>query len=343
MIARDARLCAGSRTPACSDDRPNGILLDAGTNEVEILVFRLGDQRYGVNVAKVREVHHVEHTTFLPRFPEAVDGVIRIRDAVVPAVDLHKCLWKTPSPAKRLDDRHLLLEFNARLVAFRVGAVDRVHRMSWQAILPVPPGVGPNVPMTGITLLGDSIVLILDFENIGVKLGLSGGMRYSQESAALASPEVARCPLVVADDSAVIRGMLRAALSEAGYENVKLFQDGQEAWEYLEEVACQSATGSVHRSVGAVITDIEMPRMDGFRLTREIRSHEKLKDLPVVLFSSLVSEDNEKKGKQVGATAQISKPCYHELSSTLLTVLENVISSADSRPVQSVPLSTATS
>lgn len=320
MIAQESIVSPRAKASPHSDD----ILLDAGTNEVEILVFGVGEQRYGVNVAKVREVHTIERTTYLPRFPEAVNGVIRIRDAVVPTVDLHQYLWGTCHSGDRCQERHLLLEFNDRLIAFRVGAVDRVHRVSWQAILPVPRGLGLDVPMTGMMLLDEGIIMILDFESIGVKLGLSGGMQYSQEASAQASREVAQCPLIVADDSAVIRGMLYDALSEAGYEQVAIFQDGQEAWEYLQEAAQQNTADSIRQSLGAVVTDVEMPRMDGFRLTKQIRAHEVLKDIPVVLFSSLVSGDNEKKGKQVGATAQISKPKYHELSSTLLKVLREV-------------------
>lgn len=322
MVAQDSIANPRSQSSIDCDD----ILLDAGTNEAEILVFRVGDQYYGVNVAKVREVHTIEQTTFLPRFPESVDGVIRVREAVVPAVDLHRYLWgESPEPNAR-DDRHLLLEFNNRLIAFRVCAVDRVHRVSWEAIHPVPHGLGFDVPMTGIFLLEDNIILVLDFESIGVKLGLSGGLNYSRQAASETDSQFTQCPLIVADDSALIRNMLRDALEQAGYENVQVCEDGQEAWECLQRIAEENTPESLHESLAALVTDVEMPRMDGFRLTKEIREHPILKDLPVILFSSLVSKDNEKKGRQVGATAQISKPKYDELSSTLVSVLESVIS-----------------
>ena len=118
--------------------------------------------------------------------------------------------------------------------------------------------------------------------------------------------------------------MMEAALGQAGYEDVRIFTDGQEAWDYLQEVAQQNTSDSIRQSVSAIITDVEMPRMDGFSLTKHIREEQVLKDLPVILFSSLVSKDNEKKGRQVGATAQISKPKWEELSSTLLDVLGEV-------------------
>lgn len=321
MSAQNSLAHSGPRPPMDSDD----ILLDAGTNEVEILVFRVGEQYYGVNVAKVREVHTVEQTTFLPRFPDSVDGVIGIREAVVPAVDLYRYLWGAATKADHAKDRHLLLEFNNRLIAFRVGAVDRVHRISWQEIHPVPRGLGADVPMTGIFLLEDNIILVLDFESIGVKLGLSGGLNYAQETTPRADSPVTKCPLVVADDSALIRNMLHDALAQAGYENVRICEDGQGAWDYLQQIAEENTAESLPESLAALVTDVEMPRMDGFRLTKQIREHPVLKDLPVILFSSLVSKDNEKKGKQVGVTAQISKPKYNELSSTLLNVLAEVI------------------
>ncbi len=303
-----------------------GILLDAGTNEVEILVFQVGGLHCGVNVAKVREVHVVERTTFLPRFPESVDGVIRIRDATVMAVDLQQYLWGSTQRDLQADERHLVLEFNGRLIAFRVEGVDRVHRVSWKDILPVPQGLGEDVPVTGIVLLEDKIITLLDFESIGAKLGLSGDTRFAGDSTAgVTSAGATQCPLVFADDSALIRRMMKDALEQAGYENVRIFTDGQEAWDYLREVAQQNTSESIGQSLSAIITDVEMPRMDGFSLTRHIREDPILKDLPVILFSSLVSKDNEKKGRQVGATAQISKPKWDELSSTLVDVLGKVM------------------
>lgn len=301
-----------------------GILLDAGTNEVEMLVFRVGQQYCGVNVAKVREVHTVKDTTFLPHYPASVNGVIRVRDAIVPTVDLTAYLWGSMQSGEQTDERHLLLEFNNRLIAFRVEAVDRVHRVSWQDILPAPQGLGKDAPLTGIVLIEGKIITLLDFESIAAELELSGGTQVSKDSTVAATTGATQCPVVFADDSALIRRMMEAALGQAGYENVQIFTDGQEAWDYLQAIARQNTPESISQSVSAIITDVEMPRMDGFSLTKRIREDQVLKDLPVILFSSLVSKDNEKKGRQVGATAQISKPKWEELASTLLAVLVEV-------------------
>ena len=144
-------------------------------------------------------------------------------------------------------------------------------------------------------------------------------------SAATKATSRAECPLVYADDSQLIRKMVGAALTQAGYINLRGFSDGQEAWEYLAALAENTAADQIAQKVGAVVSDIEMPRMDGFSLTRRIRDNPVLKDLPVILFSSLISKDNEKKGVQVGATAQISKPKWEDLTATLTEVLGEIV------------------
>ena len=305
----------------------SGILLEAGTNEVELLVFRVGQQFCGVNVAKVREARPPETVTFLPEHPDTIEGVVRVRDLVVPTVDLCKYLWGATPQNDDASQRHLLLEFNDRTIAFRVQAIEQVHRVSWRNILPVPSGLGAEVPLTGIVLLNGRIILLLDFESIGATLGISGSTQLPQDLVDNSTaPQTNTCPLVFADDSALIRRMMTDALGVAGYNNVRVFVDGEDAWNYLQEVADHSTSQPLSQTVRGVITDIEMPRMDGLTLTKRIREHAVLKDLPVILFSSLVSRDNEKKGRQVGATAQVSKPKWEELSSTLLELLGQVIS-----------------
>jgi two-component system, chemotaxis family, chemotaxis protein CheV len=300
-----------------------GILLEAGTNEVEILTFVVGSQRFGVNVAKVREARVLERRTFLPCCPVSMDGVVRIRDSVVPAVDLAHFLWGTPPDGDNTSERHLLLEFNNQMIAFRVQGIDRVHRVSWKNIIPLPGCFSDTVPVTGLLLLDGKIVTLLDFESIGARLGISGNIAVTEELAA--PPKAVQQRLVFADDSALIRRMMLDALKQAGYQDITVFCDGQEAWDYLSEAASQNTTDTIRSCVAGIITDVEMPRMDGFSLTRHIRENPVLKDIPVILFSSLVSKDSEKKGKQVGATAQISKPKWGELAATLLEVVGQLV------------------
>jgi two-component system chemotaxis response regulator CheV len=302
-----------------------GILLEAGTNEVEILVFNVGKERCGVNVAKVREARIIERAVFLPRFPDSIEGVVCVRDMVVPAVDLCRYLWGSREDVDPTLERNLLLEFNERMVAFRVQSIDRVYRVSWKDILPMPQNMGGDVPITGLVLLEGKIVTLLDFESIGAELGVSGSVKCDVKEASRSDTEVKTLPLVFADDSPLIRRLMLEALKRSGYHNIHVFSDGQEAWNYLASLAETHTTENLREAVAGVITDIEMPRMDGFNLTKRIRENAVLRELPVILFSSLVSKDNEKKGMQVGATAQISKPRWEELADALLEVLTEVI------------------
>lgn len=303
-----------------------GILLEAGTNEVEILVFKVDGRHCGVNVAKVREVRTHQTPTFLPQAAAAIDGVVRIREAVVPLVNLRQILWGAEAGGEAADtDEHLLLEFNEQMVAFRVQGVDRIHRVSWKDFIPLPQCPGMVAPVTGIILIEGRIVTVLDFEAIGGILGVNGAPHNAAGTDAAPNVSAVRPPLIFADDSPLIRRMLDDALAQAGYEDRRGFSDGQEAWEYLEELARGHSPETICEVVASVISDVEMPRMDGLTLTRRIRENRVLKDLPVVLFSSLISKDNEKKGRQVGATAQISKPRWEELTATLVDVLGQVV------------------
>jgi two-component system, chemotaxis family, chemotaxis protein CheV len=304
----------------------SGVLLEAGTNEVEILVFRVGDQRFGVNVAKVREVRNKERVLHLPRYPQAVLGVIQIRGAVVPLVDLRSFLGGYDENPQHDDQQaDLLLEYNDRLVAFRVQGIDRVFRVSWKDLMPLPKCPGMQAPVTGIILLEGGIVTLLDFESIGAVLGVNGDGRLKCQDPTQKPARRNQRPLVYVDDSPLIRRMLADALTGAGYGNIQGFSDGQEAWDYLAQIAADVPAGGIGERVSCVVSDIEMPRMDGFHLTKRIRENATLQTVPVVLFSSLISKDNEKKGKQVGATAQVSKPRWEDLATTLTKLLDEVI------------------
>ena len=228
----------------------SGVLLDAGTNEVEILVFRVGDQRFGVNVAKVREVRNKERVLHLPRYPQAVLGVIQIRGAVVPLVDLRSFLGGYDEDPQHDDQQaDLLLEYNDRLVAFRVQGIDRVFRVSWKDLMPLPKCPGMQAPVTGIILLEGGIVTLLDFESIGAVLGVNGDGLLKRQDPAQDPLRRSQRPLVYVDDSPLIRRMLADALTGAGYENIQGFTDGQEAWDYLG-ADCRGISGRRHWRTG---------------------------------------------------------------------------------------------
>lgn len=287
-----------------------GILLEAGTNEAEILVFEVGGQTFGVNVAKVKEVLGITKVTALPEGHPAIEGVVRIRQEVVTLIHLGHFLYgATPEVASKDSDCLLLLEFNQRPIAFRVNRVHRIYRVSWKATRPLPMTPGMNAPITSVVLIDGKLVQILDFESIGADVaGIC-----DESSSGVSRIDAPNIPVVFAEDSRMISEMLSDHLQEAGFTNVHGFVDGQAAWEYLESVAEDATTDTIREKVGILITDIEMPRMDGFSLAKHVRMHPVLGSLPIVIFSSLVSRDNEKKGQQVGVDIQVPKPRYGQL------------------------------
>lgn len=289
-----------------SKPKQHDILLESGTNELEILVFTLADQRYGVNVAKVREVIDPVPLTKLPESPEAMDGVFQLRNLVTPLVNLGRCLHLGGS-----DDgecKIIIMEFNDVRVGFSVGTVEQIYRVSWKSVSSMP-GVGgvDDAPVTSVAHINDNMVLMLDFERIVFEIG---GVDLFEQSASRIEKNFQRGDqrILLAEDSPVMRKLILGNVVKSGYSNVVACIDGQEAWEKLK----MSASGE-EKPFSLVITDIEMPRMDGLYLTKSIKQHAALKQIPIIVFSSLVSVDNEKKCKSVGADAQITKPQLAEL------------------------------
>ena len=288
--------------------KQHDILLESGTNELEILVFTLLGQRYGVNVAKVREVIEPVDVTGMPDSHPAVLGVFQLRDSVSPLIDLQMALGKdavTDVAAGKI----IIMEFNDVRVGFHVGTVEQIYRVSWKSVSAMPDLSGVNeAPLTSIAHINDDMVLMLDFERIVFDIG---GIDRFEEHAQRMSKRDGResTRILFAEDSGAMRALIQSNLNQAGYTNVTLCVDGQNAWDRLE--ADFAEHGRVTFDI--LITDIEMPRIDGLHLTRRIRGNPQMRDIPIVIFSSLVSADNEKKCKSVGANAQITKPQLDQL------------------------------
>jgi two-component system chemotaxis response regulator CheV len=261
-------------------------------------------------VAKVREVLEASTVTRLPESHPVVEGTVRIRDQVVVLVNLVKFLDGTQATTS--GDRMLVLEFNEQQIAFRVSGVHQIHRCSWKSVLPAPHFDTWRTPVTGIILLGPHLVQMLDFESIAASIGMVAGPTAIRRSEETARPTGR---IVVAEDSILVRERIVETLAAGGYQDVRSFDDGQHAWEFLN-----SATGG-ETPVAAVVTDVEMPRLDGLTLTRRIRETPALAATPVVVFSSIVSQSNEKKGRQVGATRQVAKPRYEQLLEAVREVM----------------------
>ncbi|WP_209122228.1 chemotaxis protein [Alkalihalobacillus sp. BA299] len=282
------------------------ILLETGTNELEIVMFNVGTGLFGINVLKVREIINPLPITETPNGHPYVEGVIRLRQEVIPVVDLSKVLNFPPSERPE-QDKFIISELNQVKVAFHVHSVTRIHRISWQQIeKPSQLSQGEQAQTIGIVKMDEGMALLLDFEKIVVDISPESGVNV--ESLKVLGPrQRSTKKIVAAEDSAILRKLLSDTLAEAGYENIIFFENGQTAWKYLEDLADDSAKNPLEE-VHLLITDLEMPQMDGHHLTLKVKNHSRLNDLPVVIFSSLITDDLFHKGEKVGANAQVSKP-----------------------------------
>jgi len=308
------------------------ILLESGTNELEVLVFTLGGQRFGVNVAKVREVIHSVEITEAPEQPGAVQGMFCLRGAVLPLVDLHTYL-NIDSEIKGLENQRVIVtEFNGTQAAFSVEGVDSIYRMSWGNMRPVPEATGDDkFAITGIAEIGEELVMMLDFESIYDHIAMQDNMRVEPVNNDL---DVNResCKILIAEDSNFIRGIIINVLSSSGYGDIVVCTDGAQAWNYMANVA-----NGNEPAPNLIISDIEMPQMDGLHLCKRIKETNGIHEIPVLLFSSLITNDTRHKGKQVGAAGQMAKPEIPQLVQTVDEIMTGkyVSSYDDTSPLPS--------
>ena len=283
------------------------ILLETGTNELEILEFIISGNNYGINVAKITELMQVQEVQEMPLSHPCVEGVFQPRNEVYTIVDLAKYLGLGQSeyPEK---DIFIITNFNQMNIAFHVHAVESIFRISWHDI-EKPDSIiygGQEGVVTGIAKVNDRIISILDFEKITFDISPETGIDLDTVKG-YTGTDREHVPIVAAEDSALLRKLLTEALHTAGYYNLFILNNGEEAWEHLTRMK-DSGTESIHSKVSCLITDIEMPKMDGHRLTKLVKSDPILKEIPVIIFSSLIDENMQKKGFEVGADAQLSKP-----------------------------------
>ena len=279
------------------------ILLESGTNELEILEFTVGDNHYGINVAKIWEILQYQPVTPVPNANPSVEGIFMPRDVMITVINLKKCLGLPDTDEKGL---FIITNFNKLNVAFHVDQVIGIHRVSWEAIIKPDSTINgeDESVSTGVIKMDDKLVLILDFESIVAGISPETGLRVNDIDA---MQERARCdsPILIAEDSPLLSKLLTDCLKKAGYTNLIVTTNGKEAWDKLCELKKE---GNVADSVDCIITDIEMPQMDGHRLTKLVKSDDAMKSIPLIIFSSLVNEEMKRKGEQLGADAQLTKP-----------------------------------
>lgn len=302
----------------------DNILLDAASNELEIIVFYIEEDLpdgttytsyYGMNVAKVLSIIRRPPVTGVPgKHHPAALGTFNLRGKVLPLVDLSMWLGKNTRP----DDswKVIVSEFSSTTTAFLVSGVTRIHRMTWGQV--EPPGKHlqsfSHDCITGVVRFDERIVFLLDMEQIigsmNPRLSLDAHAEQLNEGV-----DGAGCHILIADDSPSVRNTIALVLEKAGFR-VTRTTCGREAWEALQAWKSKSeAEGKpIQRYVDLIISDIEMPEMDGHTLTRRIKDDPLLKEIPVILFSSLISDVVREKGVKAGADDQISKPDLPELS-----------------------------
>lgn len=287
-------------------DNNKGILLESGTNELEIVEFTIGENHFGINVAKVREIMPYEKITKVPNAHPCILGIFKPRETIMTAIDLPKYL-NLPESKDINKDMLIVANFNQLYVAFLVHAVVGIHRVSWSEIeKPDKTMSGDKEGLsTGIIKLNDKLVIILDFEKIVADISPQTGIQIS-EIDKMGHRSRSNKPILIAEDSQLLTRMLLESLEKAGYTNVTTTANGKEAWDILEQIKASGA--KLEERVACLITDIEMPQMDGHHLTKRIKEDGSLKKLPVIIFSSLINDDIKRKGESLGADAQISKP-----------------------------------
>lgn len=286
-----------------------GILLESGTNELEIVEFEVGNNKYGINVIKVKEIIQPLPVTVIPHAHPFMEGIIQLRGEVLPVIDMMKVLG-IQGRNENKQDKYIVAEFNQLRVVFHVENVTQIHRISWDQIeKPSNMYQGSSSKVIGVIKKGEDMLLLLDFESIMAEVNPDSGIRVS-EVKKLGKRTRSAKKIVAAEDSPLLRKLLNDTLAEAGYEHVEFFENGKDAYHYLLSLASE---GRIKDEVNLVITDIEMPQMDGHHLTKRIKEDAKLNHIPVIIFSSLITDDLKHKGERVGAQDQVSKPQINEL------------------------------
>ena len=279
------------------------ILLESGTNELEILEFTLGDSHYGINVAKIREILTYQEVTPVPNTHPSVEGIFMPRDTMITVINLKNSLGMEQSDEKGL---FIITNFNKLDIAFHVDQVIGIHRVSWDEIIKPDStlnGTDGSVS-TGVIKIDNKLVVILDFESIVASISPETGLR-TADIDEIGERERSNSTILIAEDSPLLSRLITDCLRKAGYAELIVTNNGQEAWDKLEALKHE---GDVLNKVQCIITDIDMPLMDGHRLTKLVKSDDVLKKIPLIIFSSLVNEEMRRKGERLGADAQLTKP-----------------------------------
>jgi two-component system chemotaxis response regulator CheV len=299
--------------------KKNEILLETGTNEMEIIEFYLCDQPFGINVQKLKEIIPFDPVavTAVPDRGPSMLGTLLLRGSTIPLVDLKTHMGKkTTSAGDELREVVLVCEFNGRVNGFKVDGVNMIHRVSWEDVKPLAKFIDQYHPrFTGSINIDGREILIVDLEHIVSEFDPESALDYDAEL--FTDESRAACPvtrqgmkLMMAEDSSLIRNGIIRVLTSSNYSDLQAFVDGEDCYRAIMQLKRRVATegGSILDHLNLLITDIEMPRLDGLTLCRRIKEDPLLKDVKVILFSSLINEQMAHKCDDVGADGYATKP-----------------------------------
>lgn len=288
----------------------------AGHNRLELLLFRLGGRQvFGINVFKVQEVIHCPALTKVPHAHPVVRGIANMRGKTISVIDLAMAVGK-PGVANPEDCYVIITEYNRKVQGFLVNSVDRILNMNWEEILPPPKGAGMSSYLTAVTKIDRELVEIIDVEKV---LAEVAGQMDEISEGIMDGAAVGDQPrnILVVDDSSVARSQVKRTLDQIGLDSV-MAKNGREALELLKKWAEQ---GSVRDHISMIISDVEMPEMDGYTLTKAVRDDSRMRDMYVMLHTSLSGVFNNAMVQQVGADKFIAKFNADELATGVMEAL----------------------
>ncbi len=296
-----------------STEHKSNILLDGRSTELEIVEFLLKDAVYGINVAKVREI--IKASVDLVPVPDAhpsIKGAINLRGMIIPVVDLAQHLkMHSEFDAKR--NRIIIANFNQITLGFLVSEVARIHRISWKTVeAPSQMLQTGQGHIAGVVRVEEKVIFLLDFEKIAAHINPEAHIQPPKSGEyGASSVDRASKRIMVVDDSDLVRRLIVDHLHAAGY-NTDTASNGEEAWARLSAAMAQGAE-RVEQAYHLMVTDIEMPQMDGLHLIKRVKEDVKLRRLPCIAFSSIISKEVVKQCRTFGADGEISKPEINSL------------------------------
>jgi two-component system chemotaxis response regulator CheV len=292
-----------------------------GQNRLELLMFRLrGQQVYGINVFKVREVLPCPRLSSLPNSGRVVRGVSHVRGETIPIIDLSMAIGLLPIPQENLATSFVIItEYNRKTQGFLVSGVERIMNMNWEDIVPPPKGAGKDVYLTAVTRIEEKLVEIIDVEKVLSEVSPLGEDVTEELVTRGSEREQSSLPVLVVDDSSVARRQIERCLIAIGME-VIIKNDGRQALDYLEELTQDGSKAEDHLAM--MISDVEMPEMDGYTLVTRVRENPSLRDLYVMLHTSLSGVFNQAMVKKVGANDFMAKFSADELAERVMEILD---------------------